>query len=365
MSSEVAGKTCCRCAIDVSSSKRHKDAKGRYWCEACFAKASAARERAATGTASGAVAGETAGGAGAVAEAATAGAAESATPSWLAGSLAIEGKRCPSCSSPMPKTGVICTMCGHNAETGKAVSTHVLAAPKEKPEKEGGGSDVLGSVGATLQGPAAIMFSAVGGLIGGGIGAFIWATIVKSMGVEVGYVAWLVGGLTGGGVAVVAGGYKGVITGCIAAVISIAAVFGGRYWAISSITEKIVAKYAQSELKVPEEMVPDFMAVDVVREWAAAGKTVNWPSAEAEATAESIADYPPEVQKEVTERWAAMSSTRKAAYIQDLQRRVNSAVTKMGTSEVFAKSFDMIDALFAIIAIATAYGVASGGSFGD
>lgn len=128
MSGEAAEKSCCKCAVDVSKVKRHKDAKGRYWCEPCFAQAAMAAK--AKGERAEAPAGAVA--------------ASSATPAWLAGSLAVEGKRCVSCSAPMPKDGVICTLCGHNLETGKAATTRVVAAPKEaKVKKAGVGFDPM------------------------------------------------------------------------------------------------------------------------------------------------------------------------------------------------------------------------------
>ncbi|MBX3315637.1 MAG: hypothetical protein KF902_02100 [Phycisphaeraceae bacterium] len=114
MPGESVNKVCCKCGVDVSQAKRHKDAKGRYWCEPCFAKAAAEAKQA---------------GGAAKADKSTPAAA---TPAWLAGSLAVEGKRCTACSAPMPKEGVICTTCGHNSETGKAMGTRVVMAPKEK-----------------------------------------------------------------------------------------------------------------------------------------------------------------------------------------------------------------------------------------
>ncbi len=122
MPGETANKVCCKCNIDVSQAKRHKDAKGRYWCEPCFAKAAAEAKQA--------------GGAAKPGKApAGAGAAGGATPAWLSGSVAVEGKRCTACAAAMPKDGVICTSCGLNIETGKSLATKVIAAAKDKSDK--------------------------------------------------------------------------------------------------------------------------------------------------------------------------------------------------------------------------------------
>lgn len=109
-------KVCTKCAVDVSGLKRHKDAQGRYWCEACFAQAAA--KQTAQGT-----------------KAPPPGSAAETTPAWLAGSLAIEGKRCEQCSAALPKEAVVCNMCGFNTTTGKAIKTAVVMAPKEKPPR--------------------------------------------------------------------------------------------------------------------------------------------------------------------------------------------------------------------------------------
>ncbi len=122
MSDETATKACCKCGIDVSKAKRHKDAKSRYWCEPCFARA--AEEAKAKADAKGGGASKGGGKTG-----------SGATPAWLAGSLAVEGKRCTACSAAMPTDGVICTSCGYNTETGKSLATRVVAAPKDKADK--------------------------------------------------------------------------------------------------------------------------------------------------------------------------------------------------------------------------------------
>lgn len=174
MTGETAAKACCKCGVDVSQAKRHKDGKGRYWCEACFAKAAATKDK------------------GPASAATTKPAVAEATPSWLAGSLAIEGKRCTVCTAPMPKDGVICTSCGHNSETGKSVSTRVLAAPKEKePKSAGAGLDptmyaygyglvCIGLlVGGTMNSACGIAFLAVVSI--GSLGIGIWLLVTMAM----------------------------------------------------------------------------------------------------------------------------------------------------------------------------------------
>ncbi|QYK48247.1 MAG: hypothetical protein KF838_15835 [Phycisphaeraceae bacterium] len=346
MPGESVNKVCCKCEVDVSQAKRHKDAKGRYWCEPCFAKAAA----------------EAKGGASQGKPDAASGAA---TPAWLAGSLAVEGKRCTACSAPMPKEGVICTSCGHNSETGKAMGTRVVMAPKEKAPKASKGPSLLGGLGGALQGPAAVGFSVVGGAVGGGIGACIWAMIAKSLQVEIGYIAALVGMLAGGGVAVIAGNYRGMTTGIIAAVIAVAAVMGGRYWAISMIADEFVGKMSRTEMRIQEEDAPYFLAREVTSEWEASGQLKNWISNVSREDAEKLEDFPKEIQTETMRRWTAKSSAERAAYVRVQQDRFNQGAKEYLKENVFMDSFDLIDGIFIMVAIGVAFGIGSGGSFND
>jgi len=143
MTDEGATKTCVKCQIDVSTRKRHKDAKGRYWCDACYqdavAKAKAKKQQAQGGSAGGGKAARDAGGdAGGNAGYGLAPSEEEVMSSLLAGSTAVEGDPCPQCHAPMPSDAVICTSCGFSREAGKQIRTHVKHAPKEKePSKLG------------------------------------------------------------------------------------------------------------------------------------------------------------------------------------------------------------------------------------
>lgn len=346
MPGESVNKVCCKCQVDVSQAKRHKDAKGRYWCEPCFAKAAAeAKQAGAADKASGAS------GAGV--------AAGAATPAWLAGSMAVEGKRCTACSAAMPKEGVICTSCGHNSETGKVLGTRVVMAPKEKSAKSGG---ALGGVGKALEGPALIGLSTVGGLVGGGVGAAFYAMITQASGYEIWFLVWIIGVTTGAGVAYVAKGYRGITTGLIAVTIAFIAFIGGRFWAISMIMDKLVAEMRQSEEvgELTDHDAKVAIADTVATEWETAGRALKWPDGMTLEDAYEAEDYPQEVWGEATKRWEAMSSTQKVAFLNEIQKRGQQNLKDYGTIAIFFASIGIRHILALVVLIAGAWKFGAG-----
>ena len=99
--------TCAICKQSCEGKPHAKDAKGRVICRECIDKKKAAR--AATDT----------GGAGVMAD-------------LLSKSKMANAIPCPGCKSYMPEGTVVCTHCGYNLETGKAVSTRVVEQSKKK-----------------------------------------------------------------------------------------------------------------------------------------------------------------------------------------------------------------------------------------
>jgi len=129
-------KVCIACQQDVSAKPRSKDAHGRYVCKECEAKALAtgAATRAAASAAS---AGENVGPSAAKAADTSVKAPSGSTVSSGGYDLFAEiPQPCPSCLAPMKSTASVCTICGFNKETGKALRTQVSV---EKGVKKPGG----------------------------------------------------------------------------------------------------------------------------------------------------------------------------------------------------------------------------------
>jgi hypothetical protein len=97
---------CAVCKQSCEGKPHAKDAKGRVICRACLDKQKAARSATDTG------------GAGVMA-------------GLLGKSKMANATPCPSCKSYMPQGTVVCTHCGFNTETGKALNTRVVETSKK------------------------------------------------------------------------------------------------------------------------------------------------------------------------------------------------------------------------------------------
>lgn len=216
MAEPTTSKLCTVCGIDCSGKPRIKDQQGRYICKECFDKAKQTRQTQKNPVP-----------AALAATAATSGPAE-ADNSFLLDlgsakeSTGLQGtKPCPECGRAMPTNAVICIGCGFNTSTGKRVSVRVIKS-KQKKEKAAG-------AGAAAQAGSSMVFALIGGVVGGGIGAAIWAAIAYFAGVEVGWIAWAVGGLAGAGSSIGARGHAGTTTGGLAAAAAVLAILAGKF----------------------------------------------------------------------------------------------------------------------------------------
>lgn len=129
-----SSKVCVVCGEDVSSKPRTKDVKGRYYCQACYQRAIAAKQAKresmpmpkAPPRAS----------ASHRAPAPPFDSRDEPQPNVLEGLLDLEpasgaaahGKRCPGCGSAMASDAVICTFCGYNMQTGHRLTVEKVAA---------------------------------------------------------------------------------------------------------------------------------------------------------------------------------------------------------------------------------------------
>src|ERR1051326_180246 len=129
-------KTCIKCGTDCSNKPRTKDAQGRYTCKACYDEMvkKAAATRAAPAPV-GAVAAKPAAKPGPkpATESVFDGGDDGAVmASLLESSPGVITETCPSCGNGLTSGAVVCTICGYNKETGRAMGVKVLKAAKER-----------------------------------------------------------------------------------------------------------------------------------------------------------------------------------------------------------------------------------------
>ena len=212
------------------------------------------------------------------------------------------------------------------------------------------------------------MKSVVFGLAGSLLGALIWAAVVYFVEIEVGWVAWGVGGLVGMAVAV--GNDKGrqseAAAGMLAVVLTILSIVAGKYVAIQMFVPsdaELIAGFSES---VDEEMVLSFVADDVAADFHAAGREVRWPPDVDPNNAWAEPDYPADVWAEAEARWEALGSDARAKFRAEKVAGFGAAnvdgIRALIATEAFYAAFGPMDLIFFGLAIVTAFKLGSGAS---
>ena len=201
---------------------------------------------------------------------------------------------------------------------------------------------------------------AIGGAIGGVIGAAIWAAIAYFAQVEVGYVAWAIGGLVGFGSAV---GTKGgsATAGLIAVLITIAAICAGKYIAIQLALSGEVNAALNAQGPPSDEFCISLLADEICEQKELAGETIQWPVGRSE-TPEKKSDYPQEIWTEAAARWAGFDEPGRKKFIEEFVQNRDRAIQAMRgqiANRAFFASFGPIDIIFFLLAIVTAWKLAA------
>lgn len=203
------------------------------------------------------------------------------------------------------------------------------------------------------------------GVVAGAIGAGIWAAISYNTGYEIGWIAWIIGGLVGFAVALGSQEEVGLGTGIAAGIIALGSVVGGKYATIRMALDDFVN---EEEIgTVSEEDLIVTIADQIVAERVDAGQTIDWPGEWQFDEATEQADYPADIWSEASERWTTAGpdwQDQHRTYV-EYQVAQNIASFKDEASEgILLESLGILDALFFLLAVATAYQVGSGGTGG-
>lgn len=208
------------------------------------------------------------------------------------------------------------------------------------------------------------------GVIGGVVGAAVWAGVAYFTEYEIGWIAWGIGGLVGYCVAVANKDRLRSPTqaGVIAVVITALSIAGGKYLAVElfipsddDLVEMLTASFED------EEYVLSYMADDVATEFEAVGRALEWPSGVDPANAATQAEYPAEVWDEAVARWSALTEAERVEFreAREAATRANieaslPEIRAMMTRGGFAGSFTPMDLIFFGLGMVTAFSVASG-----
>lgn len=312
--SETKTRICQACGQDCTGQPRIKDSKGRYLHKACYEKARAKAERRKP------------------VEVAARPAPEPDDLYALDGAglglgddlladipEAAGGPACPDCGSPSKSGAVLCTICGHNFQTGKS-------AGKVKVSKE---TAMGNATVAAASHSAAWTLALIGASIGGIVGAFAWAMVGVMFGLEVGYLAIGVGFLCGLGAALGARSKAGLISGLVASGVAILAIAVGKFAVMQVAIENAttqVQSTMQSQAADPnqpwytdEELLLELVMNDTI-ERESNGERLLWPRRRSWNNADSFNDFPSSVRTPIRLRWERMSAEEREALKNDTMR---------------------------------------------
>lgn len=200
------------------------------------------------------------------------------------------------------------------------------------------------------------------GAVGGLVGAAIWAGISYFANYEIGWIAWAIGAIVGFSVRVAAGEQnEGMAPGATAVSVSIGAIVLGKYLASFFLVANLMATNGLAD--PTEEQMIVRAADDIVRERQARGQTVVFPTGKDLDTAETQADYPPDIWQQANSKWQALSADERTQQIKTLASERNAAIRALQStvqSSAFYGSFSPFDLLWFGLAAATAYRLGAG-----
>lgn len=232
-----------------------------------------------------------------------------------------EGLRqgCPGCGNVLAGDAVVCTSCGFDTRSGKAMKTKI-----QKPEKEKRGS--LTERSAAAAGASHLIGATIGAAVGSAIGAGIWAAVIVSVQFQASMIAIAVGALTGIGAAFGARGNVSVITGAIAVVFAIGGVVGGKWFGGSTLGDQVldreIALFQDEWRNMPDEERAWYVQDDYARDILIArlergndGGVADFNYQMALRSDNYPESFPPDVVEETDIWWWSMDEQAQADYI--------------------------------------------------
>jgi len=188
---------------------------------------------------------------------------------------------------------------------------------------------------------------------------------------EIGWAAWGVGALVGLGTAVAAQGGRSIATGAIAAVVSLGAIALGKFAGVHFLTGQALDELRSSGAASLTLSIDDAricLADQLVEEYESKGKALAWPAGMTVEEATEPSHYPSDLWADAESRWRSMTPEEQESYRAGQEAAMRSAMATMGDdvraeieAESFKSTFGLMDILFAVLAVATAFQLGRGG----
>lgn len=252
--------------------------------------------------------------------------------------------RCPSCGFSMPASQSACPSCGHDARGGRPGGGPGVAVAARS------AAGALGRVAFIGGGfPLGCILSAVGVLMG----AIAWCVIALMTGYQLGFVAWGIGLLAGGGMLAGMRGHANMFGGLVAAGVSVLGILMGKAMIALALAGAVSADRGLDDEEAREWLALLMATVAITQ----ANEDDSMPAVDFE-----------EAHDEAYERVADMGDDEVRNEIRRLHEMHPEAVQGMQTlvaAGFMVGTFGCMDVLFFGLAILTAFKIGAGGFGGD
>jgi hypothetical protein len=244
--------------------------------------------------------------------------------------------KCPKCHVALKQSAVICIECGHNLKLGMNAKTVVKA-------KKAGSFSL------------AVSIAAVTAIASG----MIWAGIALWVGMEIGYVAWLIGLAVGGSVIVMTD-ERSVRLGVVAVALAIGAIMLGKVVYVSYALDDGMRKVLKSNPAILEGMI----TAEMIENNELDEKYLKWRETHFEITRQVLKRESKEMQQLIRQERGKIKKKLAALTPADKERfyttQINKILGVFSYKDRLAASSSLWDLLWFFLAISTAWKMATG-----
>ncbi|QDU72293.1 hypothetical protein Pan265_21570 [Mucisphaera calidilacus] len=211
-------------------------------------------------------------------------------------------------------------------------------------------------------------------LLAGILGAAIWAGTIYATGYEFGLMAWGIGLLVGGAALVSVGDAANASTGVLAVIVTLVSITLGKAMIVEIYVQEYMAESEMfdidgeiSRIETDVDYLVTFIADEIVWEYQTAGKPLKWPGGEEPEEFDSPDVYPDDVWMEAEDVWSGMDADEQETFRTETIERMRmgheagmALVGIGGRIAGFIGSFGLLDILFYLLAMGSAYKMGSG-----
>ncbi|MFK7790511.1 MAG: hypothetical protein AB8C95_13590, partial [Phycisphaeraceae bacterium] len=199
----------------------------------------------------------------------------------------------------------------------------------------------------------------------GFVGALLWAGLAYYGNLEIGLLAWGIGAAVGAAMMTGAAERASVQTGVLALVIALVSIVAGKYIAVEMVYNEFDSDWSGeiARLDTDDQYATSWIADDVIQEYEAQGKPVNYPPTANLDMPETQADYPTDVWAEANQRWLAMSAEEKADFRESViteQKAIFDTISGDFKAQGFIESFSFFDILWFALGGISAFKLGAG-----